>query len=154
MRRMALLFGALLLTGLDSAANADTALVAKEAAKVFGRKSADLPRAIRRLLKETDEKVLRILEKNGPSSSNEIRDASGLTPSQLNHSLTDLKNVDLVALIDGKYYLTKYCCVLLGGLDNLRNMLADVSEEELFSLVDHVDNYEERTPKNKRVVYA
>ena len=109
----------------------------QEVSKVSGRKSVDLLKSLRRFSNKNTMVVIRALSTRKLDFGDLIKE-TGLTVSLLNHTLTEMKNTDLVMQndIDKRYALTKYCAQLLGALRRLKAAVEEMPEEDLFASTD------------------
>ncbi len=116
---------------------------------VVGRKSADLCKALRKFSNEKVLLVAKTLYTSGALSFGELREKTGLSTNTLNHTITEMRNADLVIRDEGIYYLTKYCAILLGAINHIKEEVCSVSEDNLFLPVEEdVDDEDEAVIPN------
>lgn len=106
-------------------------------------KSCELWDALRKFANKDVTRIARIIHEEGPKTLGELRDETELTTNQVNHTLIDMRNVDLVRKIGKRYYLTKYGAVLLNALDEVRKGVTSIPEDLLFKPIPAGKRYEE-----------
>jgi DNA-binding HxlR family transcriptional regulator len=90
-------------------------------------------RAIRKLSNRDTMIVVQVLADESMTFS-ELQAAAGLNVNRLNHILYDMKQMNLIIPIgemkgQRKYYLTRYCKILLNTLVTLQREINSVSKE-------------------------
>jgi hypothetical protein len=102
-----------------------------------GRKTCDVSKAMTKLYKNSSKNIAKILyEGRTGLGFGDLQAEIGLTRNKLNHELISMRNLDLVKLVDGKYYLTWYGALLLENADLCERALAGIDEEKLFEPFD------------------
>jgi hypothetical protein len=102
-----------------------------------GRKTCDVSKAMSKLYKNSSKNIARILyEDRAGQGFGDIQANTGLTRNKLNHELISMRNLDLVKLVDGRYYLTWYGALLLENVDICERALAEIEEDKLFEPFD------------------
>lgn len=102
-----------------------------------GRKTCDVSKAMSKLYKNSSKNIARILyEDRAGQGFGDIQADTGLTRNKLNHELISMRNLDLVKLVDGRYYLTWYGALLLENVDICERALAEIEEDKLFEPFD------------------
>lgn len=109
-------------------------IINEAALKVYGRKSVDIRKALKRIADDKAEKISHSLSEKGPMTFRELLNETGFTSSQLNHALEEMKKNDLLILKDSRYYLTEFCVILLGGLDYVKNKLSKIPEDKILDI--------------------
>lgn len=106
----------------------------QEISRVSGRKSVDFLRSMRRFSDKKTMLVVRALATKR-LGFRELLDETALSTSLLNHTLTEMKNADLIlqSEIDGKYALTKFAVQMLSALKRLKAIIQDTPEDKLFA---------------------
>jgi DNA-binding HxlR family transcriptional regulator len=106
----------------------------QEISRVSGRKSVDFLRSMRRFSDKKTMLVVRALATKR-LGFRELLDETALSTSLLNHTLTEMKNADLIlqSEIDGKYVLTKFAVQMLSALKRLKAIIQDTPEDKLFA---------------------
>jgi len=74
--------------------------------------------------------VAKSLQIKGPLTFAELQIDTNLTINLLNHALHEMKKTNLVMQIDKRYYLTKYCVLLLEAINRLRIEVKNTSIED------------------------
>ncbi|HOO53098.1 MAG TPA: hypothetical protein PLM24_02450 [Methanothrix sp.] len=98
-----------------------------------GRKTCDVSKAMGKLYKNSTKNIARILyDGRSGLAFGDLQAETGLTRNKLNHELISMRNLDLVKLVDGRYYLTWYGALLLENVDICERALAGVDEDKLF----------------------
>lgn len=86
---------------------------------------ADLWRAIKKFSNKYVMTTVQAVYDKGPQNFREIQEATKLETNDINHALHDLKALSLVIQKDDKrYYLTKYCVILIESLNLLKDHLS------------------------------
>jgi hypothetical protein len=102
-----------------------------------GRKTCDVSKAVSKLYKNSSKNIARILyEGRNGLEFGDLQAETGLTRNKLNHELIAMRNLDLVKLVDGRYYLTWYGALLLENVDICKRALAGIEEDKLFEPFD------------------
>lgn len=106
----------------------------QEISRVSGRKSVDFLRSMRRFSDKKTMLVVRALATKR-LGFRELLDETALSTSLLNHTLTEMKNADLILQSekDGKYALTKFAVQMLSALKRLKAIIQDTPEDKLFA---------------------
>ena len=102
-----------------------------------GRKTCDVSKAMGKLYKNSSNNIARILydDRTGRVFG-DLQAETGLDRNKLNHELISMRNVDVVKLVDGKYFLTWYGALLLENVELCEKALAEIDENMLFEPVD------------------
>ena len=82
-------------------------------------------RAMRKLSKENALSVLHNLIRDPGLDFGKLQELTLLETNALNHTLIDMKNLDLIIYEDKKYYPSIYCVAVISALDNLLVSLKD-----------------------------
>ena len=90
----------------------------------------DIAQAIRKFTNKNIMLVAKALHINGSLTFGELQKYTGLSTNLLNHALHEMKKVNLVMPIDKRYYLTKYCVLLLEAINRLRIEVKSTSDED------------------------
>ncbi len=102
-----------------------------------GRKTCDVSKAMSKLYKNSSKNIARILyEDRSGQGFGDLQAATGLTRNKLNHELISMRNLDLVKLVDGRYYLTWYGALLLENAALCERALTEIEEDQLFEPFD------------------
>ncbi len=111
-------------------------MLEKEANKVRGRKAVDLKKALKRIADERTEKISNSILKHGPMTFGSLLKETGLSSSQLNHALEEMKKNELLIRNEdnGKYYLTLFSVILIGGIEYVKDGLSKVPEDKILGI--------------------
>ena len=102
-----------------------------------GRKTCDVSKAMGKLYKNSSKNIARILYNDRTGRVfGDLQSDTGLDRNKLNHELISMRNLDVVKLVDGKYFLTWYGALLLENVDRCERALAEIDENMLFEPVD------------------
>ena len=102
-----------------------------------GRKTCDVSKAVSKLYKNSSKNIARILYENRSGQGfGDLQGETGLNRNKLNHELISMRNLDLVKLVDGRYYLTWYGALLLENAALCERALAEIDEDRLFEPID------------------
>ena len=93
-------------------------------------------RAIRKLSNGNSTNVVKALHEGGKNFG-EFQLETGLMINDLNHTLYDMRQIDLIVSSrerkgERKYYLTSYCVILLDAIGHLTKSLQHYDDEEIF----------------------
>lgn len=104
---------------------------------VAGRKTCDVSKAMSKLYKNSPKNIARILydDRTGLGFG-DLQTGTGLDRNKLNHELISMRNLDLVKLVDGRYFLTWYGALLLENADICERSLSEMGEDKLFEPAD------------------
>ena len=105
--------------------------------ELAGRRTCDVSKAMGKLYKNSSKIIARILydDRTGRVFG-DLQADTGLDRNRLNHELISMRNLDVVKLVDGKYFLTWYGALLLENVDLCEKALAEIDENMLFQPVD------------------
>ena len=97
----------------------------------------DIVQALKKFTNKNIMLVAKLLRLNGSLTFGELQNKTALSINLLNHALHEMKKSNLVTQISKRYYLTKFCAVLLDSIDRLRIEIRNISAEndELFAPV-------------------
>jgi len=97
----------------------------------------DVVQALKKFTNKNIMLVAKLLRLNGSLTFGELQNKTALSINLLNHALHEMKKSNLVTQISKRYYLTKFCAVLLDSIDRLRIEIRNISAEndELFAPV-------------------
>ncbi len=102
-----------------------------------GRKSCDISKAMSKLYKNSPKNIAQILyEDRTGLGFGDLQAGTGLNRNKLNHELISMRNLELVKLVDGRYYLTWYGALLLENAALCERALSEIEEDRLFEPVD------------------
>lgn len=102
-----------------------------------GRKTCDVSKAMSKLYKYSSKNIAKILyDGRSGLGFGDLQTETGLTRNKLNHELISMRNMDLVKLVDGRYYLTWYGALLLENVEICERALAGIEEDKLFEPFD------------------
>jgi len=99
--------------------------------EVEGIITCDIWHALRKFSNKNIKQIADAL-KSGPLTLGELRDATGISTNILNHSLIEMRNVDLVKKIESSYCLTVYGKEMLEALELVLMKLHPIPKEVLF----------------------
>ena len=80
----------------------------------------DIAQALRKFTNKNIMLVAKALRLKISLTFGELQKDTGLSTNILNHTLHEMKKVNLVIQVDKRYYLTKYCALLLDAINRLR----------------------------------
>jgi DNA-binding HxlR family transcriptional regulator len=80
----------------------------------------DIAQALRKFTNKNIMLVAKALHLKISLTFGELQKDTGLSTNILNHTLHEMKKVNLVIQVDKRYYLTKYCVLLLDAINRLR----------------------------------
>jgi DNA-binding HxlR family transcriptional regulator len=111
-------------------------MLESEAHKVCGRKAVDLKKALKRIADERTEKIANSLMRLGPMTFGSLLKETGLSSSQLNHTIEEMKKNELLIRNEesGKYHLTLFCVILIGGIEYVKDGLSKIPEDKILGI--------------------
>jgi hypothetical protein len=80
----------------------------------------DIAQALRKFANKNIMLVAKSLHVKGSLTFGELQKETGLSINIQNHALHEMKKVNLVIQVEKRYYLTKYCALLLDAINRLR----------------------------------
>ena len=92
--------------------------------------NVDIAQALRKFANKNIMLVAKALHLKGSLTFAELQKETGLSTNIQNHTLHEMKKVNLVIQVDKRYYLTKYCALLLDAINRLRAEVKSNSFEE------------------------
>ena len=97
----------------------------------------DIAQALRKFTSKNIMLVAKALLIKGSLTFRELEKDTDLSTNLLNHALHEMKKVNFVMQIDKRYYLTKYCVLLLEAINRLRIEVKNTSigDDGLFAPV-------------------
>lgn len=102
---------------------------------VVGKK-IDMWKALRKFSSKNVLLVTTVLYESCSSTFKELRENTHLTTGQLNSTLIEMRNADLVVLQDGVYYLTRYGATLISALRRMKHEMSLISSDKLLKPVE------------------
>lgn len=90
----------------------------------------DIAQALRKFTSKNIMLVAKALLIKGSLTFGELQKDTELSTNLLNHALHEMKKVNFVMQIDKRYYLTKYCVLLLEAINRLRIEVKNTSTED------------------------
>jgi DNA-binding HxlR family transcriptional regulator len=120
-------------------------MLESEARKVCGRKAVDLKKALKRIADERTEKISNSLMRLGPMTFGSLLKETGLSSSQLNHTIEEMKKNELLIRNEesGKYHLTLFCVILIGGIEYVKDGLSKIPEDKILGIYSGKSNAEQ-----------